>query len=139
MPFGGRQPQRPRFDPRDDWRDLFLRTRGRIARVTFVWTFALVSLIWLGLGYAIETSAPSDILVPLWWVVTSPFAWMGFALGAKRFQDLGLTRWGALVLMLPGIRWAVALGLAAAPSESAYNPYGWPPESRRRPSLRVLK
>jgi uncharacterized membrane protein YhaH (DUF805 family) len=130
MAFGKKPPQKHRFDPRDDWRDLLFYTRGRIGRFTFVWVFALVAVAWLAVGFAVETFGPGDPTQQLvaWTLATLPLSWMAGAVSAKRLQDLGLTPWIALTLLLPGIRWVFALGIGAVPGEGAWNKYGWPPK-----------
>lgn len=124
-----RPPPRPApgFDPRQRLGDLLWRLRGRIGRATYAWTFGAAAALWWG-GFELMRYAPIGSLWGAWlagWVLTAPAAWVAVAVTVKRAQDCGLSGGLAVLLAVPGVRWALAVGLLLAPSEPGWNRHGW--------------
>jgi uncharacterized membrane protein YhaH (DUF805 family) len=116
---------------------LLFSFNGRIGRgkyfggllINTVLVMAAYAVIFLVFGVGQQMAAQSpDQISPMVYVTFAPVsiisAWIGFALAAKRFHDMGVTGWLSLLLLIPLVGFIVVLVLLFKGGEDRDNQYG---------------
>ena len=107
---------------------------GRIGRARYL-AYGLVLNLLLVLCLLVLVTIAGDSaagLVAVKWLSAAAAAALAVVLGGRRLQDLGVTRWAALILLIPVVNLVFSLWLICAPGKPGANRFGPPPAPNTR-------
>ncbi|MCD2434387.1 DUF805 domain-containing protein [Acidaminococcus sp. NSJ-142] len=109
------------FPNQENWKELYLNTRGRVHRGDFVcrWLWLLLAMV---LVSTISVIVP--VISSLGGLVIVGMIIMFLSLGIRRLHDRNHTGWWLLLMLIPVVHPLLTLYLLLSPTEEAPNQYG---------------
>ena len=115
----------------------FFSTRGRIGRLRFLaYSFATMFVLSIAVGLLMGVLAPVAIggagensiaMVAVGVLINIPFAIVGIVITKRRFNDLNLSGWWSLLMLVPFINLLAWLYLVFGSGTKGPNRFGPPP------------